>query len=630
MIATLLLAACAGPLEVALPQLVLTPESISLIAATGSFATGEFTVENAAEPSEEAAAFSPHMLLRGSAELPGLTTTGGPFCLHWTAPSCALVVANAVATDAVCADGVAEGGPQLALPAGCAATVTAVFAPTASGESLGAARVSTSFGPWSSTEAPEVWEQSGDPADPVQEVALIGTATASPAGRLIIDPPLGDIPWRWPDGTATDLPMTLRNIGGASLTVGSPALSCSPAWSVVDAPSPGTPIAAGESASFTLRHAPTEPEAELCGLVFGDDADPTSPAAELRFAKDSWGVPPTVTILSPAPGDVLPVDEKVTISFTIDDDEAPPSGIYITIWSVVHGTLGAGVAPNDDALIEFDIDADLLRSGADTLRVSLLDWEGFTATDAVSFRVFSVAPEDGDGDSWGYHEGDCDDDNAAAFPGAVETGDGVDEDCDGTADDGAPELDNDGDGLTEAEGDCNDHDADVGPSALEIDNNTDDDCDGVVDEATSRHDDDGDGYSELGNDCDDDDATISPAATETCDGVDRDCDGALVVCPGATGGFLRATPDVCHPGETVALAAWTPDGTSAWGWTSEAGAIGDAEAALTSLRCPGEAGAFLVSLAATDADGNQTFDLSTIEVVPNDQSLDAVVSLPAR
>ncbi len=630
MLTTILLIACTDALDVALPALVLAPDTLALSAVAGSFATAEFTVSNGAQPSEAAAPYSPELLLGESAELPGLTTAGGPYCLHWTAPSCGVVVA-AVSTRTTCADGVAEGGPQLALPAGCAATVTAVFAPTVAGELIGAARVSTSFGPWSSVDAPEVWEQSGDPADPVQEVALYGNASAEPAGRLVIDPPLAEMPWRWPDGAATDLAMTLRNIGGAAITVGSPSFSsCSPAWSVVDAPSPGTPIAAGETAAFTLRHTPTEPDAEVCGLVFGEDDDPTSPAGELRFAKPTWGMAPLVSILSPAPGDVLPVDEKVTISFTIDDDDSPPSGVYITIWSAQHGTLGAGVAPDDDAIVEFDVDAGVFQSGADTIRVSLLDWEGFTATDAVAFRVYSPAAEDWDGDSWGYHEGDCDDDNPAAFPGALETGDGVDEDCDGTPDDGAPELDNDRDDFTEAEGDCNDHDDDVSPIATETANNTDDDCDGVVDEMTGRHDDDGDGYSELGNDCDDDDATVNPAAADACDGVDRDCDGVFLACPAATGGFLRATGDVCHPGDTVALAAFTPEGATAWGWTAEDGSISDKTEAVTTLSCPEEPGALLISLTATDADGVQAFDLSTIEVVPADWSLDAVVSLRAR
>lgn len=628
MLAPLLLVSCS--LEVALPNLVLSPPGVTLSTAVGSVATGEFTVSNGASPSDAAAPYSPEMLLGRSAELPGLTTVGAPFCLHWTAPSCATVVDEPAATGTSCADGAAAGGPRLALPAGCGATVTVVFAPTADGATLGAARVSTDLGPWSTVAAPEVWSQSGDPGNPVQEVAVWGIATAAPHGRLIIDPPLVAMPWRWPDGTPTDLPLTLRNIGTAPLAVGSPSLSCSPAWAVIDAPTPGTAIAAGETAAFTLRHTPTEPDAEVCGLVFGDAADTTSPAAELRFTKDSWGVAPTVTILSPYPGETVPADETVTVSFTLADDDAPPSGIYITIWSAAQGTLGAGVAPDDDGTVWFDVDSGVLQSGADTIRVSLLDWEGFTATDAVAFRVFSPAAEDRDGDSWGYPEGDCDDDNPRAFPGALETGDGIDEDCDGTADDGAPELDNDRDGLTEAEGDCNDHDRDVGPGATETANNTDDDCDALVDENTSRHDDDGDGHSELGNDCDDSDASVNPAATDACDGIDRDCDGVLLTCRADAGGFLSATGDVCHPGGHIELSAFTPDGVAALAWTAEAGDVGADDEPLASLTCPDRLGPLLISLGLTDTDGVQAFDVSTIEVVPADRSLDASVSLPAR
>ncbi len=162
---------------------------------------------------------------------------------------------------------------------------------------------------------------------------------------------------------------------------------------------------------------------------------------------------------------------------------------------------------------------------------------------------------------------DCDDARASIFPGASESCNTLDDDCDGTADEGASDAptwyaDLDGDGAagsrwtatqcTAPSGylavatDCDDLDADVLPGALEACNGTDDDCDGSVDEgatdqATWYADVDGDGAGDAatgtmaceaptgfvaeGSDCDDGDADTAPDATELCDGVDNDCDG---------------------------------------------------------------------------------------------------------
>ena len=169
---------------------------------------------------------------------------------------------------------------------------------------------------------------------------------------------------------------------------------------------------------------------------------------------------------------------------------------------------------------------------------------------------------------------DCDDDDAEAYPGAVERCNGSDDDCDGTEDSPGPDTlyaDADGDGygdpdqqmagclgaegLVENNEDCDDTTSSVNPLAAEVCNDVDDNCDGLIDALDSAliggvefwFDNDGDGYSggttsttactapdgfvyvsiDAPNlDCNDADATVNPEEVERCDGVDNDCDGA--------------------------------------------------------------------------------------------------------
>jgi hypothetical protein len=157
-----------------------------------------------------------------------------------------------------------------------------------------------------------------------------------------------------------------------------------------------------------------------------------------------------------------------------------------------------------------------------------------------------------DGKAGHAADNDCDDAEDAAYPGALEYCDNIDNDCDGQVDNNALDAttwyaDADQDGYADADHqfeacvapdgtlaepedglyDCDDTRDDTHPDADELPDGVDQDCDGDIDEGTDRVDDDGDGLSERQGDCDDTDAQVHPGADERPDGVDQDCDGQI-------------------------------------------------------------------------------------------------------
>jgi hypothetical protein len=94
---------------------------------------------------------------------------------------------------------------------------------------------------------------------------------------------------------------------------------------------------------------------------------------------------------------------------------------------------------------------------------------------------------DADGDSVNENL-DCNDNNANIHPGATESCDGIDNDCDGAVDEGcAICTDADHDGFFAQSGcgtavDCNDNAATTRPGAAEVCDAVDNNCDGATDE----------------------------------------------------------------------------------------------------------------------------------------------------
>ncbi len=228
---------------------------------------------------------------------------------------------------------------------------------------------------------------------------------------------------------------------------------------------------------------------------------------------------------------------------------------------------------------------------------------------------------DADGDGFLARD-DCDDDDPAAHPGAAEVCDEVDNNCDGAVDEGVTmtlylDIDEDGYGdaaeegcaegfgLVSVAGDCDDADAAIYPGADDVCDDVDNDCDDLVDEGlliALYADADGDGYgvetsvtegceetegwSAQSGDCDDADPAKSPGTPEVCeDGLDQNCDDLDARCDhfaaevsleyaeskllgeegSAAGSVVRPAGDVDGDGLTDLLVAM-PDYSQDWIW----------------------------------------------------------------
>ena len=185
------------------------------------------------------------------------------------------------------------------------------------------------------------------------------------------------------------------------------------------------------------------------------------------------------------------------------------------------------------------------------------DQDSDTAADATCCNV--------DTDGTRYCGTDCNDNAGSVRPGQVESCNDVDDDCDGSTDEGVlnrfyPDTDGDRFGDRDAtpvlacsepaehsaDGtDCNDGDQTIHGAAVEVCDGVDNNCNGLTDENTGAlyyPDVDGDGYGDrdatpvtgctapeghVANalDCDDGEQGVSPVAVETCNGRDDNCDG---------------------------------------------------------------------------------------------------------
>jgi serine protease len=148
--------------------------------------------------------------------------------------------------------------------------------------------------------------------------------------------------------------------------------------------------------------------------------------------------------------------------------------------------ISSGVATSPDAVFNAltSTAKDLGNSGYDSTH----GWGLLQAADALVGPPPPPPCTDSDGDGFCAEDGDCDDSDAAVNPSATEVCDGIDNDCDGTVDEGCGGgcIDNDGDGWCIEDGDCDDSDPNIHPGRPDKGgrwgrDGLDNDCNGVID-----------------------------------------------------------------------------------------------------------------------------------------------------
>ena len=200
------------------------------------------------------------------------------------------------------------------------------------------------------------------------------------------------------------------------------------------------------------------------------------------------------------------------------DDDTINDGAEVLIYGtdpLVSDTDGDGLSDgveinvNGTDPLDNDTDDDLLLDGEEVL---------IYGTNPL------VADPDTDLDDYYWFE-DCNDTNDLVYPGALETLNGIDDNCDGQWDEGFNATDTDDDGLSDF-GEF--HVFGTNLSSADTDGDFLSDGEEVLihltDPLVKDNDSDMDGYYWF-QDCNDTNASIFPNAQELLDGIDNNCDG---------------------------------------------------------------------------------------------------------
>lgn len=220
-----------------------------------------------------------------------------------------------------------------------------------------------------------------------------------------------------------------------------------------------------------------------------------------------------------------------------DCDAAPctePDNKLSAVGSLAQGAI-------DDSFTDYSV----------MIPIEFFDLPAAAADTCVKFALYlgDYTPDaDGDGDKTARENGDCNDHVMAINRAAAETpDDGIDNDCDGLADEAADNTpsnstaDSDSDGVTIAEGDCDDTNDMIHPGISEVcGDGYDNDCDGTADRGV-------DGQTVVCNPFDlvgaaDEPIALDPLSFDNAGKPVIFFDSGQIVAGGSTGLMLKAGP----------------------------------------------------------------------------------------
>lgn len=317
----------------------------------------------------------------------------------------------------------------------------------------------------------------------------------------------------------------------------------------------------GELASLDIPDAEGNVELTTANLLPGVhvielqavDFDGLDDSDNITITIDEVAELPSIQVLHPTATEQAVMGQPFVLLVNVSDVQDAPDQLIVEASSSPTPGFICYMTPQGTG------DAQCTTSWADAgsylISFSVTDTDSNVSNANATIQVVDPLNFDADGDGFTPNGGDCNDGNAAVYPGATEICDGLDNDCNAATeiDQGTDCYDDDGDGYCEVApcvgglpgNDCNDFDAAIfpNPTVVETINGADDDCDTRIDEDTVVSDDDGDGYCETGNcidttdgstytslqDCDDtgsNAASINPGETERCStAYDDNCDG---------------------------------------------------------------------------------------------------------